>query len=86
VASPPSPEGELGLEIDQLRRELEAARLALAKADGERDVAVAKLTAERDTATATAAAKVDAAERIIAELRAILADMRRPWWQRWGRR
>jgi hypothetical protein len=83
AASPSSPEGELGLEIDQLRRELEATRLAVAKADGERDVAVARLTAERAAATATAAAKVDAAERIIAELRAELARLRLPFWRRW---
>ncbi len=78
-----SPEGELGLEIDHLRRELEATRLAVAKADSERDVAVARLTAERDAATATAAAKVEAAERIIAELREMLAEARQPWWRRW---
>ncbi len=75
-----SAEDELALEIDTLRRELEVARLALVRAEG-----------ERDTATATAAAKVEAAERVIAELRTMLdasraelAEARRPWWRRWA--
>ena len=38
---------------------------------------------ERDAAVAAASAKVDAAERVIAELRAMLADARRPFWRRW---
>jgi hypothetical protein len=73
------PEDELALETDALRRELEAARLALVRAEGERDTALAK-----------ADARVEAAERIIAELRTMLdasraelADARRPWWRRW---
>lgn len=73
-----SAEDELALENDALRRELEAARLALVRAEG-----------ERDTAAATADARVEAAERLIAELRAMLeanraelAEARRPWWRR----
>ncbi len=74
---------ELQAEIDHLRRELEAARLGMVKAEG-----------ERDTAVATAAAKVEAAERIIADLiqqrdrladqlQVMIAEARRPWWRRW---
>ena len=83
--APASLDEEMALEVDMVRRELEAARLALVKAEGERDAAVARLQAERDAVMATAAAKVEAAERIIAELRAMLADARRPWWRRWSR-
>ncbi len=72
----------MALEVDMVRRELAAAHLALVKAEGERDTAVARLQAERDAALATAAAKIDAAERVIAELRAMLADACRPWWRR----
>jgi hypothetical protein len=74
---------ELQAEIDHLRRELEAARLGMVKAEG-----------ERDTAVATAAARVEAAERIIADLtqqrdrladqlQAMVADARRPFWKKW---
>ena len=66
-----SPEDELRLEIDLLRGQLEAARVVAAKAE-----------AERDAAMATAVAKVESAERVITELRAMLADARRPWWRR----
>jgi hypothetical protein len=45
-------------------------------------VEAAGLRAERDAVVATAAAKVEAAERVIIELRAMLADARRPWWRR----
>jgi leucyl aminopeptidase (aminopeptidase T) len=77
-----SPDEEMALEMDMVRRELAAAHLALVKAEGERDTAIAKLQAERDAALAMAAAKVEAGERVVAELRAMLADARRPWWQR----
>src|SRR3954451_3840762 len=70
-----TPEDELHAEVDYMRDQLEAARVAMAKAE-----------AERDAAVATSAAKVDAAERIVAELRARgdrleaqLAEARKPW-------
>jgi hypothetical protein len=70
-----SPEDELHAEIDFMRGQLEAARIAMAKAE-----------AERDAAVATSSAKVDAAERVVTELRdrsdrleAALAEARRPW-------
>ena len=61
-----SPEDDLALEVAVLRRELEAARLALVRAEGERG-------------TTTAAVKIEAAKRIIAELRTMLSEARRPW-------
>jgi hypothetical protein len=68
-------EDELRAEVDFMRGQLEAARIARAKAE-----------AERDAAIATSAAKVEAAERVVTELRvrgdrleAALAEARRPW-------
>src|SRR3954451_12029808 len=70
-----TPEDELRAEVDFMRGQLEVARVAMAKAE-----------AERDAAIATSVAKVDAAERIVAELRARgdrleaqLAEARKPW-------
>ena len=57
--------------LSDLQRDLAAAHVALAKAEG-----------ERDAAQAVALAKEQAAERLIAELRAQLAEARRPWWMR----
>jgi hypothetical protein len=61
-----SPEDDLALEVAVLRRELEAARLALARAEGDRDAT-------------NAAMKIVAARRVIAELRTMLSEARRPW-------
>jgi hypothetical protein len=71
-------EDELRAEADFMRGQLEAARVAMARAE-----------AERDAAIATSAAKVEAAERVVTELRAradqleaALAEARRPWLAR----
>jgi hypothetical protein len=75
-------EGEalrLLVQLDEAHERVEAWRSAAETAKLE----AAGLRAERDAAVATAAAKVEAAERVIAELRAMLADARRPWWRRW---
>jgi hypothetical protein len=61
-----SPEDDLALEVVVLRRELEAARLALARAEGERD-------------TTKAAVKIEAAKRVIVELRTMLSEAHLPW-------
>src|SRR3954465_8949444 len=53
-----TPEDELHAEVDYMRDQLQAPRVAMAKAE-----------AERDAAVATSAAKVEAAERVVAELR-----------------
>jgi hypothetical protein len=55
-----SPDDELGAEIDFLRGQLETARIAMTKAEAERD----------------------AAERIIVELRSMLAEARKGWLKR----
>jgi hypothetical protein len=62
---------EIRDQLENWRLAAEEARLALAKAEG-----------ERDAAQAVALAKEQAAERLIAELRAQLAEARRPWWAR----
>jgi hypothetical protein len=64
----PSPEDDLALEVAVLRRELEAARLVLVRAEGERDAT-------------NAAVKIEAAKRVIAELRTMLSEARRHWWR-----
>src|SRR5689334_7017265 len=81
---PDHPEGrpnaaELVNEIVELRAYV--ADLTEANAAARLEAAVAR--GERDAAVAAATAKVDAAERVIAELRAMLAEARRPFWRRW---
>lgn len=66
-------QGEAGL-LAELTAEVADLREALARAVAERDAAMAVRMAE-------VAAKVE----LIEELRAMLADARRPWWQRWFR-
>jgi hypothetical protein len=64
-------EDELGVELDVLRREhAEAMERARREVEAAR-VAQARAEAERDSL-----------ERLIGELRAMLADARRPWWRR----
>src|SRR4051794_1580438 len=82
--TPDHPDGwpnitELTAEIAELRAHV--ADLTEANAAARLEAAVAR--GERDAAIATATAKVDAAERVVAELRAMLADARRPFWRRW---
>ena len=45
--------------------------------------ALARAVAERDAAEAIRTAEVAAKVEVIEELRAMLADLRRPWWRRW---
>src|SRR5689334_2997340 len=70
---------ELAAEIAELRAHV--ADLTEANATARLEAAVAR--GERDAAVATATAKVEAAERVVAELRAMLADARKPFWRRW---
>ena len=55
-----------------VERELAAAQIALARAE-----------AERDAARAVAAAELSSQRELVAELRKLLDDARRPWWRRW---
>lgn len=50
---------------------------------GELRLALARAEAERDAARAIASAELAAKDQVIAELRAMLAELRRPWWRRW---
>jgi hypothetical protein len=62
-----------------LMAEMTELREALAKAEAEaqaaRDIAGARFAAVR--------AEVDAKDQVITELKAMLAEARRPWWRRW---
>jgi hypothetical protein len=46
-------------------------------------VALARAEADRDAAKTVAEAEVAAKDVLVAELRKLLDDARRPWWQRW---
>jgi hypothetical protein len=59
-------------EMTELR---EALARAEAKAQAARDIAGARVAAVR--------AEVDAKDQVITELKAMLAEARRPWWRRW---
>lgn len=76
--------------VEELRAEIMELRERLARADVEvdkaRSVAEARIEAVRAVAVAdvaTARAELEAKEQIIAELRAMLAEARKPWWRRW---
>lgn len=79
-------ESRLRLDLDEARAEAEHWRakvheteLALARAEGK--VEAAKAVAVADVATARA--EIEAQGRLVEELRAMLAEARRPWWRRW---
>jgi hypothetical protein len=67
-------------QLTDLVRDLEQ-ELAEVRATAQADLA--KAIAERDAAREVAEAKVGAMERLVAELQAMLAEARRPWWRRW---
>jgi hypothetical protein len=58
--------------VEDLTTSLHEAQLALAKAEAVSEIAKAKAEAE-----------VAAQRELVAELRAMLADARRPFWRRW---
>jgi hypothetical protein len=77
---------ELREERDKARAEAEAwrgkvgeLRERIARLEGE--AAGLRATAIADVATARA--EVEAKEMLLVELRAALAELRRPWWRRW---
>jgi hypothetical protein len=77
---------ESGAAASRLRLDLDEAR---ADADHwrelahEREVKLAEAMAAVRTAETVASAEVAARERYIAQLEALLAEARRPWWRRW---
>ena len=64
--------------VGELRDELLGAKLGIGRLEAERDTA----SALGEARVATVRAEVAAKEELIAELRAMLADARRPWWRR----
>lgn len=66
-------------ERDQLQEELGEARVRIGRL--EEQVKAAQAVAVADVATAEA--KVEARDMVIAELKEMLAEARRPWWRRW---
>ena len=73
---------------EQVARLLVERDEALAEADHWREqahragLAQVRAEADRDKALEVAEAKVAAAERVVEELKALLAEARRPWWRR----
>ena len=50
---------------------------------GELRVALARAEADRDAARAITTAELAAKDQVITELRTMLVELRRPWWRRW---
>jgi exoribonuclease II len=63
---------DLAMVVTDLQAEIADLRVALARAE-----------ADRDAAKAVAMAEVMAKDALVAELRKLLDDARRPWWRRW---
>ena len=83
-----------GYAMAELTAEVAEPREQLARAEVEREaaraVATAEIAAAKTSAAAegkaareTALAEVAAKDQVIAELKAMLAEARRPWWRRW---
>jgi hypothetical protein len=66
-------------EAMELRQQTGDLRVELAKAQAEREAARAVAIAD----VATAQAEVTAKDELIAELKMLLSEARRPWWRRW---
>jgi hypothetical protein len=80
---------ELMAEVAELREQLARAEV---EREAARAVATAEITAAKDrtaaqVAAAEAARKAELAafERLVQELKTMLAEARRPWWRRWIR-
>jgi hypothetical protein len=63
---------DLAMVVADLQAEVADLRVALARAE-----------ADRDAAKTVAVAEVSAKDALIMELRKLLDDARRPWWRRW---
>jgi hypothetical protein len=72
-----------GRDADRELAGMRAAMTDLSAEVGELRVALARAEADRDAAKAIASAELAAKDQVIAELRAMLAELRRPWWRRW---
>lgn len=65
-------------EAVHLRRQVADLRVEVATAQGQVDAARAVAVAD----VATARAEIDAQAKLVDELKAMLAELRRPWWRR----
>jgi hypothetical protein len=68
--------------IAELRDELAGLREALGRSEAGREGAIAQARAEGEARAARAEADAAAQRELVIELRAMLADARRPWWRR----
>jgi hypothetical protein len=69
--------------VTELREEVTELRVALARAEAGHDAMLAQVRAEGDARVARAEAEAVAQRELVTELRKLLDDVRRPWWQRW---
>jgi hypothetical protein len=72
-----------GEAVAELMAEVAELRELLARTEVEREAARAVATAEVKAAREISAAEVAAKDQVLAELKAMLAEARRPWWRRW---
>jgi hypothetical protein len=70
-------------EADRDLARMRASMTDLSAEVGELRVELARAEAERDAARTIAIAELAAKDAVVAELRAMLADARRPFWRRW---
>jgi hypothetical protein len=69
--------------VTSLESELANVRLELVEARAEARVAKAVALADVEAAKRAAEEAIAAKESLIEELKAMLAEMRKPWWRRW---
>jgi hypothetical protein len=69
-------------ERQHLQREVNELRVALTKAQAEREAARAVAIADVEAAKHVAKSEIAAKDALIEELRAMLAEARKPWWRR----
>jgi hypothetical protein len=70
------------LESDLLAKVAEL-REKLARTESRLESVLSTLATEKAAAESTRQAEVAAKTELIAELKAMLAEARRPWWRRW---
>ena len=70
--------------LAELREEVAGLREAFARSEAGRDAAAALAKAEAEARAVKAEAELAAKDALVTELRAMLADARRPFWRRWA--
>ena len=71
--------------LAELREEVAGLREALGRSEAGREAAVALARKEGELEAAKAQAEAAALRELVAELKAALAEARRPWWRQWVR-